>query len=349
MASLYQTLIRPILFNFDPEFAHALSIRSLKVGEALRIPSSMLAMACKPKASKPVKVWDLEFPNPVGLAAGMDKDAEAIHPMFCMGFGHVEVGTVTPKPQPGNPKPRLFRYPETHAVVNRMGFNNAGVLELKNRVAAFRKAHPQHPGVVGINIGKQKETHIEEASADYLACFEAVADDADYIAANISSPNTQNLRQLQGGDHLGELLKTLNRANDKRVDQGKRRVPTLLKIAPDLTEGEIESIVGQVVDHEWNGIIATNTTIDRTGKNVAYEFPGGLSGHPVLERSNEVLKKVSAFASGKLTLVGVGGIETADHVQQKLDAGANLVQIYSGFIYQGPRMVKRILDGLGNG
>lgn len=340
---MYEQILRPCLFKLSPENAHNLSIQSLKVATALRLPLYLLKRMAQPEGARSVKLWDLEFPNAIGLAAGMDKDAEVIAAMLGLGFGFVEVGTVTPNPQPGNEKPRLFRYPATHAIVNRMGFNNAGVDALVRRVLAFRKRHPSAPGIVGINIGKQKETPISEATRDYVHCFDAVADLADYLAVNISSPNTQNLRQLQDREPLEALLKSLNERNNQREKAGKRRVPTLLKIAPDLSAAQLESMVQLVVESNWHGMIATNTTIDRTGDNAGYEFPGGLSGAPVRERSTEVIRKIHQLTNGKLPIIGVGGIETGAHAQEKLDAGASLIQVYSGFIYQGPCMIKRML------
>lgn len=348
MASLYQQIIRPVLFQMNPETAHNFSIRSLKIMTGLRIPLWLTNQLCSATPKDKVKLWDLEFPNRVGMAAGMDKDAEVIEAMFAMGFGFTEIGTVTPLPQSGNPKPRLFRYPSDHAIVNRMGFNNAGVEALRKKVATYRTRFPHKEGVIGINIGKQKETPIESATADYIQGFEAVADLADYIAVNISSPNTQNLRKLQSGEHLKELLSSLYDLNLARKNKQLRHVPTLLKIAPDLSREEIESIVALVVEHKWDGIIATNTTIDRSGDKAHFETPGGLSGQPVRERSTEVIRIISELTSGKLPIIGVGGIETGEHAQEKLDAGASLVQVFSGFIYQGPLMARRMVQEIGS-
>lgn len=345
MASLYQNIIRPLLFLQSPENAHNFSLSGLKWAERLGLPLVCLRSQCSSPAGKEVKLWDLEFPNPVGLAAGMDKDAEVIRPMLGMGFGFVEVGTVTPVAQPGNPKPRLFRYPQHHAVVNRMGFNNDGLDSLVSNVSRFKSGRPCK-GVIGINIGKQKDTPNEEAHLDYLKGFEATADLADYVAVNISSPNTPNLRELQDDKPLQELLKTLKEANTSRTAEGKRHVPTLLKIAPDLEDAHLEQIVSNVVDHQWDGIIATNTTIDRSGDYADFETPGGLSGRPVKKKSTAVIQKISKLTGGKLPIIGVGGIETAADAQEKLDAGASLVQVYSGFIYQGPKMARRIVQGI---
>ena len=345
MASIYQKIIRPGLFQMSPERAHNFSIRSLRVATHLVFPLWLIEKLCAVPTGKGVKLWDLEFPNPLGLAAGMDKDGEVIDAMFALGFGFTEVGTVTPLAQPGNPKPRLFRYPETHAVVNRMGFNNAGVDALLDKVKIFRERHP-YKGVIGINIGKQKETPIESATEDYVKSFRKVADHADYVAVNISSPNTQNLRKLQDSEHLSDLLGSLAQENKTRIEEEKRKVPMLLKIAPDLSPAQIEEIVGLVVTHGWDGIIATNTTIDRSGENAHYETPGGLSGRPVKEKSTAVISRISNLTDGKLPIIGVGGIETGNDAKEKLDAGASLVQVYSGFIYQGPKMARRIVKAL---
>ena len=297
-----------------------------------------------PGSLSPVKLWDLEFPNPVGIAAGMDKDAIAVDGLFALGFGCVEVGTVTPLPQPGNPKPRLFRYPQHHAVVNRMGFNNAGAEAMARRLARWRKGEETRaPGILGVNIGKQKTTPLEDASGDYLKSFSLLADYADYVAVNISSPNTPDLRKLQGSDYLGGILRTLNQANSERVDSGKRKMPLLLKIAPDLDQEQIEEIVGTVIDCAWDGIIATNTTTDRSPPYENLEKQGGLSGQPLRERSKQVLRQVLRATGGKVPVIGVGGIETADQMKEKLDAGASLVQVYTGFIYKGPGMVKGLI------
>jgi dihydroorotate dehydrogenase len=342
---MYSRLIRPLLFRLDPESAHQLTFRLLKVATSTRLPLAILRRCFSEGCREPVRLWDLEFPNRIGLAAGMDKDGEVIDAMFAMGFGSLELGTVTPVAQSGNPKPRLFRYPGTHAVVNRMGFNNAGVDALAEKVRAYRNLH-RPGGVIGINLGKQKSTPIESAVVDYLHGFRVVADLADYVAVNISSPNTENLRKLQDREHLEILLKEMRAANRIRVDQGLRHVPMLLKIAPDLSEPQLETMTGLVLEYGWDGIIATNTTIDRSGPFASYESPGGLSGQPLKDKSTAVLRLVSRITGGKLPLIGVGGIETGADAAEKLDAGASLVQVYSGFIYQGPGMVRAIVRDL---
>lgn len=346
MGSAYERVLRPILFRFSPEAAHNMSIRALQIAGACAPGKSLLRAVYHPGSRRPVKLWDLEFPNPVGIAAGMDKDALAVDGLFALGFGCVEVGTVTPLPQPGNPKPRLFRYPQHHAVVNRMGFNNAGAEAMARRLARWRKeTGTRAPGILGVNLGKQKTTPLEEAADDYLKSFSILADYADYVAVNISSPNTPDLRKLQGSDYLGGILRTLNQANGERVSSGKRKIPLLLKIAPDLDQAQVEGIVGTVIDCSWDGIIATNTTIDRSAPFDKLESQGGLSGQPLRERSNTILRQVIQAAGGKLPVIGVGGIETADQMKEKLDAGASLVQVYTGFIYKGPGMVKGLIRG----
>ena len=344
MGSAYERVLRPILFRFSPEAAHNMSIRALQLAGACAPGRSLLRAMYHPGSRSPVKLWDLEFPNPVGIAAGMDKDALAVDGLFALGFGCVEVGTVTPLPQPGNPKPRLFRYPQHHAVVNRMGFNNAGAEAMARRLARWRKDEgTRAPGILGVNIGKQKTTPLEDAAGDYLKSFSLLADFADYVAVNISSPNTPDLRKLQGSGYLGGILRTLNQANSERVDSGKRKMPLLLKIAPDLDQEQIEEIVGTVIDCAWDGIIATNTTIDRSPPYENLEKQGGLSGQPLRERSKQVLRQVLRATGGKVPVIGVGGIETADQMKEKLDAGASLVQVYTGFIYKGPGMVKGLI------
>ncbi|MBN2235293.1 MAG: quinone-dependent dihydroorotate dehydrogenase [Opitutales bacterium] len=344
MGSAYERVLRPILFRFSPEAAHNMSIRALQLAGACAPGRSLLRAMYHPGSRAPVKLWDLEFPNPVGIAAGMDKDALAVDGLFALGFGCVEVGTVTPLPQPGNPKPRLFRYPQHHAVVNRMGFNNAGAEAMAQRLARWRKQIGQRaPGILGVNLGKQKTTPLEDAAGDYLKSFSLLADLADYVAVNISSPNTPDLRKLQGSDYLGGILRTLNQANSERVSSGKRKIPLLLKIAPDLDQEQIEEIVGTVIDCAWDGIIATNTTIDRSPPYENLEKQGGLSGQPLRERSRQVLRQVLRATGGKVPVIGVGGIETADQMKEKLDAGAALIQVYTGFIYKGPGMVKGLI------
>ncbi len=287
----------------------------------------------------------IRFPNPVGLAAGMDKNAEYLDPLSALGFGHLEVGTVTPRPQPGNPKPRLFRLVEHEAIINRMGFNNVGVEQLLRNVgkSSFR-------GVLGINIGKNFDTPIERAADDYLACLEAVYDRATYVAVNISSPNTKNLRDLQSKEKLDELLAAVMARRDKLAARTGAVKPLAVKIAPDLDDEQLEAIAELAVRHRIDGLIATNTTIGRAGvagHRHAVEA-GGLSGRPVFALSTAVLGKLARLLAGRIPLIGVGGILAGADAKAKIDAGASLVQVYTGFIYRGPDVIadaRRALKG----
>lgn len=285
----------------------------------------------------------LRFPNPVGLAAGMDKDGDCIDGFASLGFGFLELGTVTPRPQPGNPKPRLFRLPEHEAVLNRMGFNNHGVEALAARLVTARRTVP-----IGINIGKNFDTPIERAAEDYLACLQAVYPVADYITVNISSPNTTNLRELQKGSAFSSLLRSLvSRGNDLAAQHGKR-TPIAVKIAPDVDEAQLDFIAGELLRHQVDAVIATNTTLDRshvTGHPLANET-GGLSGAPLRERSTAVVRELSRRLEGAIPIIGVGGISSAADAMEKLEAGASLVQVYTGLIYRGPRLVGDIVRGL---
>jgi dihydroorotate dehydrogenase len=287
------------------------------------------------RGTRPVTAFGLSFPNAVGLAAGFDKNAEAWPAAAALGFGHVEIGTVTALAQPGNPKPRMFRYPAQEAVINRMGFNNQGA-----EAIAARLAHQPRPGArkipLGINLGKSKVTEIEKAPEDYLASFARLADYADYLVLNVSSPNTPNLRQLQDESRLRELLAAVTGANRARaVQPGKRRVPVLLKIAPDLTWPQIDAVLGVIAEYALDGIIATNTTLARPGYFASVNETGGLSGTPVRRRSTQIINYIARATSGRLPIIGVGGITDSESAGEKLDAGATLVQIYTGMIYRG--------------
>ena len=325
------SLARSALFKLDPEVAHDLSLKSLS---ALGPGVALLGAGADREAA--VTVMGLEFPNPVGLAAGLDKNGEYIDALGALGFGFLEIGTVTPRPQPGNPKPRLFRLPEHEAIINRMGFNNVGVERLVRNVerASFR-------GVLGINIGKNFDTPIERAAEDYLACLDAVYDRASYVVVNISSPNTKNLRDLQSPEALGALLgQVMERRAALATRYGKRR-PLLVKVAPDLDEEQIEAIAGLATRHSVDGLIATNTTVAREavqGHRHAAEA-GGLSGRPLLGASNEVLRRLAAALRGRVPLIGVGGILSGADARSKIEAGAALVQLYTGFIYRGPALI----------
>jgi dihydroorotate dehydrogenase len=325
------------MFKCDPEKIHDFTIKGLKETGA-----TPLNVAYRQNVSdKPVKVMGITFPNPCGLAAGLDKNGECIRAFDAMGFGFVEVGTVTPRPQPGNEKPRMFRIPEANAVINRMGFNNKGVDYLVDQVA---KAN--FSGVLGINIGKNKDTPDEQAKDDYLLCMRKVYNIATYITINISSPNTPGLRALQYGEALDELLKVLKTEQQVLSKAYDKYVPLAVKIAPDLTSDEINSIANCLLDNKIDGVIATNTTLARDkvdGLEHGHE-QGGLSGAPVAEKSTEVIRLLAKALDNKLPIIGVGGISSASDAQDKFNAGAKLVQIYTGFIYQGPGLVKQIVD-----
>lgn len=336
---MFYSAIRKVLFQFDPETIHEITIKGLKT-----TGKSPLNLFYKQKvANKPVNVMGIEFPNPVGLAAGLDKNGECINAFSAMGFGFVEVGTVTPRPQPGNDKPRIFRIVEKNGIINRMGFNNKGVDYLVDRV---RKA--KFDGVLGINIGKNKDTPEENAKDDYIHCMKKVYNFATYITVNISSPNTPGLRSLQYGDALNELLSALKIEQKALAEQYGKYVPLAVKIAPDLNEEEIQSIAQSLIDNEIDGVIATNTTLSREGVEGQEhgEEQGGLSGAPVTEKSTAVIKSLSNALGGKLPIIGVGGIMSAQDAKDKLEAGASVVQLYSGFIYQGPDLVKDIVNAL---
>ena len=291
--------------------------------------------------SDPIEVMGIIFPNCVGLAAGLDKDGEAIDAFHKMGFGHIEVGTVTPKPQPGNPKPRMFRVKEEEAIINRMGFNNKGVDNLVENLKARRSNI-----LVGVNIGKNKDTPLDEGKNDYLMCMEKVYPHAAYITVNISSPNTPGLRSLQYGELLNELLSELKVKQSVLTEDHGRYVPLALKIAPDLSEKEIDSIAVSLLENKFDAVIATNTTLDRQGIIGLQhaEENGGLSGCPLFHSSTAVIAKLHSKLQKRIPIIGVGGINNAHDAQMKFEAGADLVQIYTGFIYQGPVLIKQIIE-----
>ena len=328
-------LARHVLFALPTEFTHEISLHAIARAEQWHIPLNN-----SQALDAPVKVMGLEFRNPVGLAAGLDKNGDCIDGMAALGFGFLEIGTVTPRPQPGNPKPRLFRAPEQQALVNRMGFNNKGVDHL---VAQVQKS--TYEGVLGINIGKNKDTAIEQAAEDYLICFRKVYSHASYITVNISSPNTADLRSLQHGDALNDLLSALKDEQGKLASQHQRHVPMVVKIAPDLDAEQIELIAESLLQHEVEGLIVSNTTSDKsTLKNRQLaEEAGGLSGAPLLSRANQVQAEMHARLAGKIALIGVGGICSAADAQSKFDRGASLVQVYTGFIYEGPALISDIV------
>jgi dihydroorotate dehydrogenase len=336
-------LIKPILFQFDPEKVHYFVTRNLKRFNRLpggRALSRVLWDLQDKRLEK--EVFGLKFKNPVGLAAGFDKNAELIGEMADMGFGFVEVGTVTPLPQPGNLKPRMFRLPDDKALINRMGFNNMGADVVAERIAAYRRnAKPSQKGlIIGGNIGKNKSTPNEDAVNDYIKCFERLFDVVDYFVVNVSSPNTPGLRALQEKEPLMHILNTLQQRNSKN---GASR-PILLKIAPDLTNEQLDDIVDIVKETGIAGLIATNTTIVREGlKSVKLsDETGGLSGKPLTRRSTEVIRYLAQRSKGAFPIIGVGGIHSPADAMEKLHAGASLVQLYTGFIYEGPGLISRI-------
>ncbi|MCW5299303.1 quinone-dependent dihydroorotate dehydrogenase [Herbaspirillum lusitanum] len=335
-------LARPLLFSLDAESAHHLTLPALRRAAAL----GLTGFISKP-AADPRTVMGVTFPNPVGLAAGLDKDGSYIDGLAALGFGSIEIGTVTPRAQPGNPKPRMFRLPAAHAIINRMGFNNGGVDAFVANVQASR-FYQGKQGVLGLNIGKNADTPIERAADDYLHCLEKVYPYASYVTVNISSPNTKNLRQLQGASELDALLSQLKDAQLRLADQHKRYVPVALKIAPDIDSEQIKNIADALLRHKLDGVIATNTTITRDAvKGLQYgEEAGGLSGAPVFELSNQVVRGLKAELGDALPIIGVGGILSGSNAKAKMEAGASLVQLYSGLIYRGPALVKECTDAL---
>jgi dihydroorotate dehydrogenase len=332
-------LIRPLLFALDAERAHELTLYLVALGDSLGLARPT------PADGKPVDVMGLRFPNRVGLAAGLDKNGTAVDGLSRLGFGFLEVGTVTPRPQPGNPKPRLFRLPEHEAIINRMGFNNAGVDALLEKLASIR-----YRGILGINIGKNFDTPIEKAVDDYLLCLDKAYRQASYITVNISSPNTKNLRQLQGVSELDTLLSALKSRQNALADQHGKYVPLALKIAPDLETGQIIDIADALRRHRIDAVIATNTTLGREGVEsspLAAEA-GGLSGGPLFEKSTAVIRSLAQALAGELPIIAAGGITSGARAQAKIEAGAALVQIYSGLIYRGPQLVAECIAATSN-
>ena len=332
-------LARQWLFRKDPEQAHDISMGLLK-----KYAHSPLAWFWRQKVkTKPVHVMGIEFPNPVGLAAGLDKNADCIDAFAQMGFGFLEVGTVTPRPQPGNPKPRLFRIEQKQAIINRMGFNNHGVDYLVEQVK-----NAQFRGVLGINIGKNKDTPDAEALSDYIICMRKVYALASYITVNISSPNTPGLRSLQHGDALDQLLAGLKKEQMALTTKHGKYVPLAVKIAPDLSNEEIKQMAQALLKHEIDAVIATNTTLSREAvKGLPFaDEAGGLSGAVLFEQSTAVVRQLSVLLNQKIPIIAVGGIDSYSSAKAKLAAGASLVQVYTGFIYQGPKLIADIVNRL---
>ncbi|WP_372753704.1 quinone-dependent dihydroorotate dehydrogenase [Labilibaculum sp.] len=337
--SLYKFAIRPILLQFSPERIHHFTFTCFRLFQNIGLIRSLVSAQFSLKdASLERELFGLKFPNPVGLAAGLDKDAEAFDFLGNMGFGFIEIGTLTPKAQPGNPKPRLFRFVNDKALLNRMGFNNHGV---EDAVKRLRKKKSNI--IIGGNIGKNKNTPNEQATDDYIKCFDALYPYVDYFVVNVSSPNTPNLRELQGKKPLQKLLNEimdLNRSKEKTK-------PVLLKIAPDVNHSQLDDIIEIVQTTKIDGIVATNTTISRRGlsypkSKVEQVGDGGLSGQPLREKSTQVIRYIHEKSAGKIPIIGVGGILSKEDALEKLEAGASLIQIYTGFIYEGPALVKAI-------
>jgi dihydroorotate dehydrogenase len=323
-------LIRPLLFRLDPETAHALTLKGLAVGGPLVSRTLPKTPVC------PKEVLGMLFPNPVGLAAGMDKNGEAINGLAALGFGFIEIGTVTPRPQPGNLRPRLFRLPEAQAIINRMGFNNAGVDAVVENV----KRSSYH-GILGINIGKSFDTPVERAAEDYVLCLRKVYPHASYVAVNVSSPNTANLRDLQGPEALGDLIGRLRAEREKLADRHGRHVPLAVKVAPDLDAEQIRAMAEVFRTQRVDAVIATNTTVSRDGVSGLPhgQEAGGLSGRPLREKSTAILRAFLDALAGEIPLIGVGGISSGADAQEKLKAGASLVQLYTGLVYGGPGLI----------
>lgn len=348
--ALYRRLVWPLLARTDPESAHERTLRLLEIAQRLAPGRALLRALAGRVPAQPVEILGLRFPNPLGVAAGFDKDARVARGLAALGFGHVEVGTLTPRPQPGNPRPRVFRLPAERALINRLGFPNGGV---EAAVPRLRRLTARDPGargfVLGVSLGKQKETPLAEAVEDYRVGLRAVYPWSDYLAVNVSSPNTPGLRELQGGRYLERLLSELVHEGDELArHHGVNPRPLLVKIAPDLTDPELETILEAVDAAAVPGLIATNTTLSREGLSgdPRSAETGGLSGPPLETRATEVVTRVLELTGGRLPVIGVGGVEDAAGARRKLDAGASLVQLYTGLVYQGPGVAGRILRGI---
>lgn len=337
---MYQRIVKPLLFKLDPEKAHAISMATLNLSQQLGMTSLIKQFAGYNHTIDPVELFGLTFRNRVGLAAGFDKNGDYLPVLSALGFSHIEAGTVTPRPQPGNPKPRLFRLPLDKALINRMGFNNLGVDHMTQVLEKLKK----RPAIIGGNIGKNKDTPNEDATQDYLKCMQKLHHLVDYFTVNVSSPNTPGLRALQGKEPLIRILTTLQEYNNSC----HKVKPLLLKIAPDLHINQLDEIVEVACITKLDGIIATNTTIDRTGLKTSASTlskigDGGLSGFPLRNRSTQVVSYLRQQLPQEIKIIGVGGVSNTESYQQMLSAGADLVQVYSGFIYEGPTILSRLL------
>ena len=333
------SIIRPLLFRLDPESAHNLTLANLKRLHGLGLLKPFLPNV----PALPTRVMGLDFPNPVGLAAGLDKNGEAIDALADLGFGFIEVGAVTPRPQPGNPKPRIFRLPQAQAIINRMGFNNLGVDHLLANLARTR-----YRGILGVNLGKNFDTPIEKAADDYLILLDKLYGKVSFVTINISSPNTKNLRALQGGSELDALLGAIKARQAALTDKLGLHMPVAVKIAPDLEDAQITEMATLFRKHRMDAVIATNTTLSREGvEHLPHgQEAGGLSGAPVREKSTRVLAAFHQALAGEVPLIGAGGILEGRHAMEKMDAGASLVQVYTGLIYRGPELVAECVEAL---
>ena len=332
-------LARPLLFQLDPERAHRSTMHALELAHRV----GLTGLIARRSPASPRRVMGLEFPNPVGLAAGLDKNGEHVDALSELGFGFLEIGTVTPRPQPGNPAPRMFRLVQARAIINRMGFNNDGVERLLMNVS---RAH--YRGILGINIGKNFDTPLERAAEDYLYCLRKIYAAASYITVNISSPNTANLRQLQQAGELDRLLRALSGERLKLADHHGKRVPLAVKIAPDLQQTDIAGMAALFIEHGIDAVIATNTTLSRQGVEGLRDADqaGGLSGAPLTARSTEIVRQLAAALGGRLPIIAAGGILSGADALEKMAAGASLVQLYSGLIYEGPALVREVARAL---
>ncbi len=358
---MYKLFIKPFLFCFSPEIAHKIVFWTWKLSYKIPFGKSVWRIFFSEKKIKRQNekigktILGLHFPNPVGIGAGFDKNAEMLGGFAQMGFGFVEIGTVTPKPQAGNPKPRLFRLPKDYALINRMGFNNDGMTIIAQRIADFRQKYAQqktslqHQLIIGGNIGKNKDTPLEQAHNDYMLCFEALKNVVDYFVVNVSSPNTPNLRALQDKEPLLYLLQHLQQHNQKQA----KPIPILLKIAPDLSFEQLDDVVDVILQTNIAGVIATNTTLSRQDLRTDIQTLdkiglGGLSGKPLTQKSTEIITYLKAKSQNKFVIVGIGGIFSAKDALDKIQAGADLIQLYTGFVYEGTNLLKEIVKELGN-
>lgn len=344
--TLYKRLLWPLLARMDAERVHERTLEALAFAQSNGLGRAFLRRINGRIPSQPVQAFGLTFPNVLGVAAGFDKDVRVAAGLGLLGFGHIEVGTLTPRPQTGNPRPRVFRLPQDKAIINRMGFPNGGVEAAVPRLIALQNI--PHDFILGVSLGKQKETPLADAAHDYLAVMNPVYSHSDYLAVNVSSPNTPGLRDLQGGDYLGQLLKTLKKESRRLALQHDIKPrPLLLKIAPDLSWAEVDAILQAADDAEADGIIATNTTVNRDGLvSEMRDQTGGLSGRPLQDPSNEIIGYIARQMGDKLPVIGVGGVFNTADVQAKLDAGAVLVQVYTGLVYEGPGLAGRVVSEL---